>query len=349
MIRPNAARHRDRRIRGQEIMFANLIVSRFAKLSALLLLAACFGTQAFAQGDAYPNKPIRIITHSAAGGAPDVLLRVVAARMSAVLGQQIVVMNQPGAGGAVAARAASAATPDGYTFDMPAASAFVTLAGLQPNLPLQLPRDFTPIGFIGEQPMFLTVDPKLGASTLPEFIALAKKQPGKLSYAATGRGTMTHLTGELLNARAGIDVLGVPYTGGATQALGDAMGGRLSMVIEGLAALAGAIQGGSVKAIATGSPKRLPNFPKLAAAAETLPGFNARGWIALVAPNGTPDAAIKVVSEALRKAVTDPEIQAKVAVTGNYLQAMSPQEVMAYIQAEQQMWKPILEKIAEKK
>ena len=144
---------------------------------------------------------------------------------------------------------------------MPAASAFVTLAGLQPNLPLEVPRDFTPIGFIGEQPMFLTVTPQLGVASLKDFIALAKQQPGKLSYAATGRGTMTHLTGELLKSRAGIDVLAVPYTGGAPQALNDALGGRLSMVIEGLAALSGSIQGGTMKAIAVGSPERLKVFP----------------------------------------------------------------------------------------
>jgi tripartite-type tricarboxylate transporter receptor subunit TctC len=329
-------------------MSRNSVKVRMVKLWLPFLLVAGVVTQASAQGDVYPSRAIRIITHSAAGGAPDVLLRVVANRMSEVLGQQIVVLNQPGAGGAVAARAAAAATPDGYTLYMPAASAFVTLAGLQPNLPLQLPRDFMPIGFIGEQPMFLTVDPRLGVSTLPELIALAKKQPGKLSYAATGRGTMTHLTGELLNARAGIDVVGIPYTGGAARALSDAMAGRLSMVIEGLAALAGAIEGGAMKAIAVGSPDRLPNFPKLPAAAETLPGFNARGWVALGAPNGTPDAAVSKVSEALRIAVSDAEIQKKVAVTGNYLRSLSPQEVMAYVQAEQQMWKPILEKIAAK-
>ena len=195
------------------------------------------------------------------------------------------VLNQPGAGGAVAARAGAAAAPDGYTLYMPAASAFVTLAGLQPNLPLEVPRDFTPIGFIGEQPMFLTVTPQLGVASL-DFIALAKQQPGKLSYAATGRGTMTHLTGELLKSRAGIDVLAVPYTGGAPQALNDALGGRLSMVIEGLAALSGSIQGGAMKAIAVGSPERLKGFPDLPAAAEVLPGFNARGWAALVAPVG---------------------------------------------------------------
>src|SRR5438309_671989 len=144
---------------------------------------------------------IPIITSSAAGGAPDVMLRIVGDRLGALLGQQIVVLNQPGAGGAVAARAAAAAAPDGYTLYMPAASAFVTLAGLQPNLPLHVPQDFTPIGFVSEQPMFLTVTPKLGVSTLPEFVALAKKQPGELSYAATGRGTMTHLTGELLKSK----------------------------------------------------------------------------------------------------------------------------------------------------
>jgi tripartite-type tricarboxylate transporter receptor subunit TctC len=211
-----------------------MTISLVRTAAACLLLAGAT-TQAFAQAEGYPNKPIRIITHSAAGGAPDVLLRFVGERLGQILGQQIVVLNQPGAGGAVAARGGASATPDGYTLYMPAASAFVTLSGLQPNLPLQLPRDFKPVGFIGEQPMVLTVPASLGVSSLPEFIALAKTSPGKLSYAATGRGTMTHLTGELLKSRANIDVLSVPYTGGAPQALNDALGGRLSMVIEGVA------------------------------------------------------------------------------------------------------------------
>jgi tripartite-type tricarboxylate transporter receptor subunit TctC len=311
-------------------------------LICLLLL----GAHAAAQDPGYPNKPIRIITHSAAGGAPDVMLRVIGEGLGSLLGQQIVVLNQPGAGGAVAARAAAAAAPDGYTLYMPAASAFVTLAGLQPNLPLEVPRDFTPIGFVGEQPMFLTVTPALGVSTLQEFIALAKKDPGKLSYAATGRGTMTNLTGELLKARANIDVLAVPYTGGAPQALSDAIGGRLSMVIEGLAALAGSIQGGSIKAIAVGSPQRLPDFPDVQAAAEVLPGFNARGWTVLVAPVGTPDGIVHKISDALRKVAGEADIRKRLTVTGTYVRPMSPAEVLAFIQAEQQMWKPILEKIA---
>jgi len=318
---------------------------RLARFALAFAISAGTGSQAVAQGESYPNKPIRIITHSASGGAPDVMLRVVADGLTGLLGQQVVVLNQPGAGGAVAARAGASAASDGYTLYMPAASAFVTLPGLQPNLPLQVPRDFSPIGFVGEQPMFLTVTPALGVSSLQEFIALAKQQPGKLSYGATGRGTMTHLTGELLKAKAGIDVLAVPYTGGAPQALNDALGGRLSMVIEGLSALAGSIEGGTMKAIAVGSPERLPDFPNLPAAAELLPGFNARGWAALVAPVGTPEAILHKVSDALRKVVSQPEVQKKLAATGSYVRPMSPAEVMAFIQADQQMWKPILERI----
>jgi tripartite-type tricarboxylate transporter receptor subunit TctC len=211
---------------------------------------------------------------------------------------------------------------------------------------LQVPRDFLPIGFIGEQPMFLTVTRELGVTSLKDFIAKAKAEPGKLSYASTGRGTMTNLTGELLKARAGIDMLLVPYTGGAPQALTDAAGGRVSMVIEGLAALAGSIQGGTVKPIAVGSPERLPNFPDLPAAAETLPGFNARGWAVLVAPVGTPEPIVSKVSEALRKVVGEGEVQKKLATTGSYARPMAPAETMAFIQADQQTWKPILEKIA---
>ena len=155
----------------------------------------------------YPDKPVRIITHSAAGGSPDALLRIVGDRLSQMWGRQVVVLNQPGAGGAIAARAAAQAAPDGYTLYMPASSAFVTLPGLQANLPLEVPRDFIPIGFVALQPFYLSVTSSLDAKTLPEFIALAKRKPGELSYAATGRGTLSHLTGEGLQQRAGIKLL----------------------------------------------------------------------------------------------------------------------------------------------
>src|SRR5947208_6733305 len=187
---------------------------RFLHLAAGAIALPAVARLAYAQAQEYPVKPVRIITHSAPGGSPDALLRIVADRLSQMWGQQVVVLNQPGAGGAVAARAAVAAAPDGYTLYMPASSAFVSLPGLQANLPLEVPRDFVPVGFVGEQPFFISVVSSLGVATLAEFIALAKKRPGEISYAATGRGTLSHLAGEALQQRTGIKLLMVPNLGG---------------------------------------------------------------------------------------------------------------------------------------
>jgi tripartite-type tricarboxylate transporter receptor subunit TctC len=299
-----------------------------------------------AQAQDYPAKPVRIITHSAPGGSPDALLRIVADRLSQKWGRQVVVLNHPGAGGAVAARTAAAAAADGYTLYMPASSAFVTLAGLQANLPLEVPRDFVPVGFVALQPFLLSVVSSLSAKTLPEFIALAKQKPGELSYAATGRGTLSHLTGEALQQRAGIKLLMVPYLGGTAQGLNDVISGRVPMVIDAYPPLAGALQAGSIRALAIGSTKRLSDFPDLPTVSETLPGFSPAGWLALVAPAGTPDAIVRKLSDDLREAVLDPTTRTKLETTGNYPNPMSPSELLAFIQAEQKTWKPVLEEIA---
>ena len=273
-------------------------------------------------------------------------MRIVADRLSQKWGQQVLALNHPGAGGAVAARTAAAAAPDGYTLYMPASSAFVALPGLQANLPLQLPRDFVPIGFVALQPFLLCVVSSLGARTLPEFIALAKQKPGELSYAATGRGTLSHLTGEALQQRAGIKLLMVPYLGGTSQALNDVISGRVPMVIDGYPPLAGTLQAGSIRALAIGSTKRLSDFPDLPTVAETLPGFSPGGWLALVAPVGTPDAIVRKLIEDLRAAVLDPQTRNRLETTGNYPNPMSPSELLAFIQAEQKTWKPVLDEIA---
>jgi tripartite-type tricarboxylate transporter receptor subunit TctC len=299
-----------------------------------------------AQAQDYPAKPVRIITHSAPGGSPDALLRIVGDRLSQMWGRQIVVLNHPGAGGAVAARTAAQAAPDGYTLYMPASSAFVTLSGLQANLPLEVPRDFVPVGFVALQPFLLSVVSSLSAKTLADFIALAKEQPGELSYAATGRGTLSHLTGEALQQRAGIKLLMIPYLGGTPQALNDVISGRVPMVIDAYPPLAGALQAGAIRALAVGSTKRLSDFPDLPTVAETLPGFSPGGWLALVAPVGTPDAIVRKLSDDLREAVLDPTTRTKLETTGNYPNPMSPSELLAFIQAEQKTWKPVLEEIA---
>src|SRR6202007_68254 len=181
----------------------------------LLLLWIC-AAGAPAEAQTYPSHPVRLISDSAPGSAIDVTMRIIAEGLSKVWGQQAVVLNQPGAGGAIAAHAAAAAIPDGYTLFMPALSAFVALPGKADNLPIVVPRDFTPIGYLGGAPLFITVAPWVGVKTLPDLIALAKKEPGKLAYGANGVGRLTHLTGELLQSRAGIKLLMVPYSGGTT-------------------------------------------------------------------------------------------------------------------------------------
>jgi tripartite-type tricarboxylate transporter receptor subunit TctC len=299
-----------------------------------------------ARAQDYPNKPVRIITHSAPGGSPDALLRIVADRLTQKWGQQVIVLNHPGAGGAVAVRTAAAAAADGYTLYMPASSAFVTLPGLQANLPLELPSNFLPVGFVALQPFLLSVVSSLPAKTLPEFIALAKQKPGELSYAATGRGTLSHLTGEALQQRAGIKLLMVPYLGGTSQALNDVISGRVPMVIDAYPPLAGALQAGTIRALAVGSTKRLPDFPDLPTTAETFPDFSPGGWLALVAPIGTPDAIVQKLSDDLREAVLDPTTRAKLEMTGNYPNPMSPAELLSFIRAEQKTWKPVLDQIA---
>jgi tripartite-type tricarboxylate transporter receptor subunit TctC len=299
-----------------------------------------------APAQTYPDRPVRIISDSAAGSAVDYALRLVADRLGQLWGQQVVAVNQPGAGGAIAARAAAEASPDGYTLFMPALSTFLAVPGRAPNLPLKLPRDFTPIGSVADQPMFICVAPSLGIATLPELIALAKKRPGEISYAVTGVGRLTHLTGELLQRRADIKLLLVPYSGGPSHALSDVLGGRIPMIIEGYPGLAGAIQSGKLKAVATGASRRLPDFPDLATVAETIPGFEAVGWQVLLAPNGTPPAIVSKASDDLRKVLQDDEVGKQLRARGAYPRVMSPAEVTAYVNGLQETWTPILVEIA---
>ena len=316
------------------------------KTASLSLVIIAVASSADAQP--YPSRPVTIIADSAAGSTPDAVLRLIADRLGQLWSQQIVPVNHPGAGGSIAARIAADAAPDGYTLYMPVLSTFVSLPGAAPNLPLRLPRDFLPIGFAAENPMFVAVTPSLGIATLPDLIARAKARPGDISCAVTGIGRLTHLTAELLQSKAGLKILMVPYTGGPAHAISDVVSGRVSFIVEGYSGIAGAIQSGLVKPIAVAAEKRLAEFPNLPTVAETIPGFSATGWQVLVAPVGTPEAIIRKVSEDLRTVVDDPELKKTIAVRGSYTRAMSPHETVAFVAAEQAKWKPVMEDIARK-
>src|SRR5215831_7722152 len=321
-----------------------MTAGRCCMLTSLWLVAM----SAIAPAQEFPARPVKIITDSAPGSAIDVILRVIADRLGQIWGQQVLPVNQPGAGGSLAVRLAATSPADGYTLFIPAVSTFVALPGAAPNMPIEVPRDFAPVGFLGGAPMFINAAPSLGVTTLPELIALAKRRPGELTYAVTGVGRLTHLTSELLQLRTGIKLLLVPYSGGPSHSLNDIMGGRIPLIIEGYQGLAGAIQGGNLKPLAVASAQRLRDFPNLPTVAETLPGFQAMGWQGLVAPVSTPEAIVRKASEDLRKVVSDPTLAAQLAGRGSYPRPMSPAEVTAFIHDQQHQWGPVLQQLAAK-
>ena len=316
------------------------------KTACLLLPAIMLAGGALAQPASFPDKPVRIISDSAPGGAIDTNLRIIAESLGKKWAQQVVIDNRPGAGGAISATAAAEAPPDGYTIYAPALSVFLTIPGKAPNLPLKLPRDFAAIGITATQPMSIGINPKLGINSLPELLARAKEKPGSISYAVTGVGRLTHLTGELLQIRGNIKLQMVPYTGGSAQSLTDVTAGRVALVIEGYAGLAGAYASGQLKALAIASEKRLPQLPDLPTVAETLPGFVSFGWQCMVAPVGTPDAIVRKISEDLRAVLTNPEIRDKLAARGAYVHPSTPAEAQSFVHSQQELWAPALERVA---
>src|SRR5262245_60594888 len=236
--------------------------------------------QSFPSAQSYPSQPVKVIVQVGPGSAIDVIARIVAERLSRQWNQQVIVINHAGAGGAIASRAAATAAPDGLTLFLAASSVFVLLSEVQTNLPFDVHRDFIPLAFVAEQPFVFGGATALGVANLPELIASAKKQPGKLHYAASTRGSLPHLTVEAFRERAGIDITFVPYSGSAA-ALNDVVGGQISLIVDGLSGLQGSITGGSLRALAVATPQRLPNFPDLPTVGETIPDFNASGWLVM--------------------------------------------------------------------
>jgi tripartite-type tricarboxylate transporter receptor subunit TctC len=317
------------------------------KLAGLLALAIAFANASTptAWAQAYPNRVVRIISDSSPGSAVDTGLRVIAEGMSQHWKQQVVIVNQAGAGGAISATVAAQAAPDGYTLYAPALSVFLAVPGKAANLPLMIPRDFMAVGYTVDQPLAVGVSPKLGIKTLQALIDLARKEPGKLSYAVTGVGRLTHLTGELLQMRTGIVLQMVPYSGNSAQAVTDVYAGRIPMMIEGYTGLSPAFDSGNLIPLAVGSSKRLPSKPNLPTISETVPELIASGWQAMLAPNGTPPEVIASASAALRASLGMAFVKDQLAERGSFVRPMSPEEVTKFIGAQQELWKPAIARI----
>lgn len=312
---------------------------RLLWLTAVALVASIAATSASAQ--TYPAGPVKIVVGVGPGSSADIICRLVADHLSRIWGQQAVVFNQPGGGGAIGIRAAGNAAPDGATLYMSLASNYVLLPQMQEALPFNVARDFVPIGFVGEQPLVITASPALGVNSLPEFIALAKKRPGELNGAAGLAGSVLHLTAEWLRIAAGIDFQILHYPA-VPMAMADLIGGRIQLTVDSITGVSGTINSGHLKALAVASAQRLPNFPQLPAASETLPGFVASGWLALMAPPKTPEAIAQKVSTDLRTVLARPDVVQRMQELGTYPRPMSPVELAGFIASQQQTWRPII-------
>lgn len=316
----------------------------FRSILAGLLLA--FAAVPPSQAQDYPTGPVKIVVTVSPGSTIDVIARLLAEQLTRMWGQQVIIANAPGGGGGIAARTTITSPPDGYTLFVATSSVYTLLHQTQPNLPFDINRDLVTIGFIGEQPMGFAVAPALGVKTMAEFIAAAKKRPGEINYAASNRGTIPHLSVELLRAHTGVDIAFVPYTGSA-KALTDLIGGRISMIVDGLAGLTGAIDGGQLKLLATGAPKRLPNFPDVPTVAETVPSYVAIGWFLLAAPAKTPEHVLRKVRQDMYAALAQPELKRKFEELGTYPNLMTPPELDAFLVRERALWSGALQQIGE--
>ena len=316
------------------------ILARLAAAVAGLVVLGLAGAQA----QSWPTRPVKVIMASAPGSAPDVIARIVTDRLAQIWGQQVLIINRAGAGGLIALQALAAAERDNHTLYLPSSSSLVVLPETNKNLPLDLQKDIVPISLVGEQPFVIVANNQLGVSTLPELIALAKKKPGELTYAANFRGSLPNMTGEMFRTKAGIDMTFVPYPG-APQGLQDVLGGRVSVMVEGLAAFTGALASNSVKPLAVSSPKRLPNMPELPTVAETLPGFNSSGWFVLLAPTGLPDSVVAKINADMRTVLENPEVQSRFEKTATYIRHLSPAETGKFIRDEQDAWRPIVRQV----
>jgi tripartite-type tricarboxylate transporter receptor subunit TctC len=238
------------------------------RLGLICLLATPVSIASSALAQTYPTGPVKFITQLAAGSGTDPAMRIVTDRLGKIWGQQTVLVNQPGAGGAIAARTAATAAPDGHTLFMAIASTFTILPVTQPNLAFNV-NDFAPIGFVGEVPIAIAVSPTLPVNSLPELIAHSKGQPGGLDVAVGLRGGITHLASELFRGRSGADLTAVFYPG-AAQAMSDVISGRVPVLIDGLA---GPLAAGQLKLLAIASPARLASRPGVPTVSETVSGL----------------------------------------------------------------------------
>jgi tripartite-type tricarboxylate transporter receptor subunit TctC len=319
-------------------VLTNFGIGPLAAVAAFLL--AILATPAAAQD--YPSRPITLIVPYAAGGGNDLMARTAAEKMSKTLGQQIVIENRGGAGGSIATRQIAKAEPDGYTLGLGGTGTLAINPTLYANVGYDPRRDFAPVGRIATSALVVCVHPALPVRSIPDLIALAKKEPGKLNYASAGTGSGIHLGTEYFATMAGIKLTHIPYKG-SSPALTDLIGGHVAIYFSSLPPAVGLVKEGKVRALAVTSAKRSPIFPDLPTVAESaLPGYEAVLHYGIVAPAGTPRPIIDKLSTALRAAVMSEDLKSRLADDGAEPLPSTPEEYATDIDREETKWSAII-------
>jgi tripartite-type tricarboxylate transporter receptor subunit TctC len=310
-------------------------------LKSLVVVAAALTVQmTAAQAQEWPQRPITMIVSQPAGASPDVMARMIAERMGKSLGQTVIIENKPGAGNVVGASAAARAAPDGYTLFFATSAALVTNPFMMKSLPYDSVKDFAPIALVTRSYQLIVVHPDVAAKTLPELIALEKKTPGKFSISVDGPRNLAGVTAQGLNKHAGTQFVLIPSTN-PNAGVQDVMTARTQAGVFSISIVEQLVKAGSLRAIAVASTGRASSMPDVAAAAETLPGFDFQGWFMLMAPAGTSPDVIKKVNAAVDAAIKDPQVKELSVKLGFDLAtsgAGTPQAAAAFLKEQLGVW-----------
>jgi tripartite-type tricarboxylate transporter receptor subunit TctC len=317
-------------------MAGTLLRSRIILLIGAIFSAAIAAQSALAQS--YPNRVIKIIVPFAAGGPADTLARIAANRLSAGLGQGVILDNRPGAGGTIGAKAAAAADPDGYTLLYGNTAALIIGPAINANVGYDPLKQFTPVGLVGVTYNVMVVNPAFPANSLTELIALAKARPGKINFASPGHGTPPHMVGEMLKQRAGIDIVHVPYRGSAA-ALTDIMAGQVELAFENPSVTVPLVQEGKLKALAVTGESRNPQLPNVPTIIESgVPDFVSMSFTGLMAPAGTPPEIILRLNQELTAGLRAAETIELLDKLGVNPRPGTPEDFAAFIARETEKW-----------
>ena len=310
-------------------------------LTASLWALAAIAPPAAAQ--AYPTKPVRMIIPFAAGGATDVVIRIVANKLPELLKQQIVIDNRSGAGGLLGMELAATAIPDGYTL-LATGSPHVIVPNLYKKVPFDVLKDFAPIMQIGAQPYALTVHPSLGVQSVKELIAMAQKQPGKINYASSGNGGAQHLFQAMFVSMANINMVHIPYKG-SSQVRSDLLGGQIAISCVGISSIINNHKAGQVRIIGVTSAKRSPELPDVPSISETVPGYDAQLWIGLFAPSATPAVVINRIHQDVSKLLQQADVKTAYERVGTYVVATDPKVFGEYVKVEFTKWGKVVREV----